>query len=257
MVSEASEGARVRALVRRAETATLASALARDGSGRPYASLVLATVDHDASPILLLSDLADHSHNVEADDRAALLFAAPPRGGDPLAALRVTLLGAVERVADGPERARLRARIVRRHPGAGLYAGFADFRLYRLAIDCAHLVAGFGDVHWIPADAIRLAAAADGALAAAEAEILDHMNSDHADAVALIAAGVAGGATEAALDAAWTMIGIDPEGIDLRRGGRLARAAFDAPIDSVRTARTALKTLTDRARARQAGEPMY
>ena len=38
------------------------------GGARPYISLVLGAADHDASPVLLLSDLADHSKNLKAHD---------------------------------------------------------------------------------------------------------------------------------------------------------------------------------------------
>lgn len=252
MTSEISTGARARRLIRRAETATLASTLARDGSGRPYASLVLATVDHDASPILLLSDLADHSRNLESDDRLALLFDGAPPSGDPLAGPRVTVLGRAASIAEEAEQVRLRERIVRRHPGAAVYAGFTDFRLYRLTIESAHLVAGFGDVHWLEADTVRLASHDRCPLAEAEAGIVACMNADDVDALAVIGSGLtdcpAPNGTEP-----WTMVGIDPEGIDLRRGGRLARAAFDAPVGTPAAARTALKTLTDRTRARLAG----
>ena len=61
---EAEPGLRVRRLVRGATRAALATTLAPDGDGGgagPYVSLVLGAADYDASPVLLLSDLADHS----------------------------------------------------------------------------------------------------------------------------------------------------------------------------------------------------
>jgi hypothetical protein len=35
-----------------------------------------------------------------------------------------------------------------------MYAGFGDFRLYRMAIARAHVVAGFGRIRWIEAAAL-------------------------------------------------------------------------------------------------------
>ena len=143
-----------RALLRDAGQAALATALARDGSGWPYASLVLACVDRDHSPILLLSDLADHVKNLKLDPRAALLFEdAGTRQGavDPLSLPRVTLLGHVSTLEEGDERDRLKSRFLARHPSARDYAGFGDFRLYRMRVESAHLVAGFGQVHWLSA----------------------------------------------------------------------------------------------------------
>src|ERR671911_986065 len=62
-----------RRVMRAADRAALATAQ-RDSGGWPYPSLVLAALDHDASPLLLISDLADHTANIKADPRAGLLF---------------------------------------------------------------------------------------------------------------------------------------------------------------------------------------
>ena len=167
-----------RALMRVADTATLATA-GRDPAGWPHASLVLVAVDHDASPILLLSDLAEHSKNVAADDRVSLLFDGTTGLAERLTGPR---LGVQGRIAKSVE-PRHRARFLARHASAAQYADFADFHVYRVAVEGAHLVAGFGRIHAIAADDLLFDAPA--ALAAAEADIVAHMNADHADAVAL------------------------------------------------------------------------
>jgi len=65
----------VRNLLRRLDRASLASALpGQDGALWPYASLVLVAVDHDLAPLLLLSDLAEHTKAIAADSRVSLLF---------------------------------------------------------------------------------------------------------------------------------------------------------------------------------------
>ncbi len=146
-----------RALLRHAGQAALATALARDGNGWPYASLVLACVDRDHSPILLLSDLADHVKNLKLDSRASLLFedeGARQGAEDPLMLPRVTLLGRVSPLEEGDERDRLKSRYLTRHPSARDYAEFGDFRLYRMHVESAHLVAGFGKVRWLSANEI-------------------------------------------------------------------------------------------------------
>lgn len=227
-----SPAATARRLVRALDRATLATSQ----DGWPYASLVLAAVDHDASPLLLLSDLAEHSKNLKRDSRASLLFDGTAGRDDPLTGPRVTVLGEVKPVADP----RLMARFTARHPSAG-YAGFADFHLYRLDIARAHLVAGFGRIHAIAADALLLPAPA--ALAEAESDILQHMNQDHGEAIELYATRIAG-----ASGSGWRMTGIDPEGIDLRRGGVVVRLDFPAPVGDAETARAALVRLARQAR---------
>ncbi len=244
-------GVMVRRLVREAGQAALASALARDGSGRPYASLVLSACDHDGSPVLLLSDLADHSKNLAAESRTALLFDGTAGRADPLTGARASLLGEIRPVADKGEdearAARLLARYIARHPGAADYAGFADFRLYRMTVESAHLVAGFGRIHWLKGSEVLFDTAEYGALAEAEAEIVTHMNADHGAALEAIATHLLD-LPESERDSAWVMTGIDPEGFDLRAGGRLARAGFEAPVQDAGAARAALVSLTRKAR---------
>jgi hypothetical protein len=228
----------VRGLLRALDRASLATTLPGEPSGWPYASLVLVAVDHDLSPILLLSDMAEHTKAIKADSRVSLLFDGTGGLDQPLTGPRATVLGRAERITDE----RLKARFLARHPDAALYAGFKDFGVYRIALERAHLVGGFGKIRWI--DAAELAPPQAGGLAEAEAGIIDHMNADHADAIQLYAGKLMGLAGDG-----WTMTGIDPEGIDLRRGGAVARLAFDAPLQAAGEARKALVGLVGKARA--------
>ena len=225
--------ATARRLMRALDRASLATSL----EGWPYASLVLVAADHDASPLLLLSDLAEHSKNIARDSRASLLFDGTAGRDDPLTGPRVTLLGEMRRIEDK----RLLARFTARHPSAAGYAGFADFHLYRLAVARAHLVAGFGRIDWVAADALLHPPAP--ALAAAEADILAHMNDDHAEALDLYATRLAGRTGKG-----WRLTGIDPEGIDLRLGGSIERLDFPAPVRDPEGARAALVRLARQAR---------
>ncbi len=245
---ESSPGAVVRGLMRAASQVSLSTALARDGSGRPYASLALIALDHDASPLLLLSDLADHTANLKAKPELALLFDGTAGYRDPLAGPRATVLGHVEVRKDR----RLLARFIRRHPGAEIYADFKDFNLYHLQVESAHLVAGFGQIHWVEASEVLFNAAAAVPLADAEEDIVSHMNQDHADAVALIATRIAGHPAGSE-ENPWTLTGVDPEGCDLRCGGNLARAQFDKSVTDAETARVELVRLTKRARQKNGG----
>ncbi|WP_421996903.1 HugZ family protein [Reyranella sp.] len=228
----------VRHLVRGLDRAALATALPGGDGPWPYASLVLTAVDHDLSPVLLLSDLAEHAKAIAADPRVSLLFDGTQGLDQPLTGPRVTLLGRAEQ-SDDP---RLRARYLARHPDAEMYAGFKDFRFYRVAVTRAHLVAGFGRIRWLDDLGVP---SAEG-MPDAEAGILAHMNADHADAVDLYAARLLG------LDGTgWRLTGIDAEGLDLRRGGSVGRLAFEAPLTAAGEARKVLVALV--AKARQAG----
>jgi putative heme iron utilization protein len=235
----ASPAEQARAVMRALDRATLAT-VARGGTpeaGAPYASLVLVALDHDASPLLLISQLADHTRNLAADGRVSLLFDGTHGLAEPLTGPRVTLQGSAAPTDDR----RLRARFLARHPGAALYADFRDFGLWRVAPGRAHLVAGFGRIHWI--DTLRCDTAT--ALAEAEPGIIAHMNQDHTDAVQLYATKLCGRE-----GGGWTMTGIDPEGIDLRRSGEVARLAFARAVLDADSARAALVRLVKQARGR-------
>lgn len=129
-----------RLLMRASVRATLATALADPGGPFPYASLVLVALDLDAAPLLLISDLAEHTKNLKRDPRASLLFDGTAGLADPLTGARVTVVGRAAPVADE----RLFTRYVARHPSAASYRDFHDFHIHRLEIERAHLVAGFG-----------------------------------------------------------------------------------------------------------------
>lgn len=225
-----------RLLIRSRPIAALSTTLA--GDGWPYGSLVLVATAQDGAPLLLISTLAEHTRNLAADDRVSLLFEATAGLDNPLTGARVTLLGRAQALDDPLDR----QRFLRRHPEAALYAGFKDFSLFRVAPERAHLVAGFGRIHWI--DGRELLTIRAPALAEAEAGIVTHMNEDHLDAIQLYAAkllGLTGGG--------WRITGCDPEGCDLRRGPEVARLKFGQLIQDAAAARGELVRLVKQARA--------
>lgn len=229
---------RARGLIRAGATAALATAHAE--RGWPYASLVLLACDHDATPLLLLSSLAQHTRNLADDDRVSLLLDGTSGLDDPLAGPRLTVLGRAA-VSEEP---RHRARFLARHPAAASYADFTDFAFYRVAVERAHFVEGFGRIDWIEGGALVHDAGAT-AFAMREAGIVEHMNADHGDAIDLYARALLG-----ISGSGWRMVGCDAEGCDLRREGRLARLAFPAPVADAEGARAALVELVRRARER-------
>jgi heme iron utilization protein len=237
-MSETDPATLSRHLLRRRPTASLATVM----NGAPYASLVLVAVDHDATPLLLISQLAEHTRNLAADPRVALLFEETEGLEEPLTGPRVTVMGRAE-VTTEP---RHRDRFLARHPGAAVYAGFKDFAFYRIAVERAHLVAGFGRIHWI--DGKDLLGRLEPALAAREAGIVEHMNSDHADAVQLYATVLL---RQPAGE--WRMTGCDPEGVDLRYGSRTARLEFGQNVTDADGARAELVRLVKKSRGMAEG----
>ena len=147
-MSASETGAQARDLLRQAQRASLATLLE---NGAPYASLVLVAEDEDFSPILLLSDLAEHAKNLKRDPRASLLIDGTAGLADALSGPRVTFTGKIEIGAEP----RLKTVFLAKHKSAALYAGFKDFAFYRMKVERAHLVEGFGRIDWITAEDFR------------------------------------------------------------------------------------------------------
>ncbi len=232
-----------RRVLRLAATGALATL---DPEGGPFASLVTVATTPAGDPILLISALARHTQNLAADRRASLLLVAPGgENGDPLAGARLTLTGTVG-PADGASA--LRRRFLARHGEAAGYADFADFGFHRFAVEGGHLVAGFGRIVSLsPADILIDVGAAGGLIEAKESALAD-MNTDHAQAIGLIATRLLG-----LPKSDWRLTGIDPEGIDLAAGQSRGRLDFPQVVSDAATLRRVLADLARAARARAAG----
>ena len=228
-----------RRLLRTGLTATLATVGA---DGAPYASFVGYATRLDGAPIFFFSGLAAHTRNLARDPRFSLLIAEPPKAeGDPMDSARVTLSGRGER-SDAPFD---RARYLRRHPKAELYAGLPDFKIHVGAVTDVHLVGGFARARTLAVRDVLLDVAGAEALAEAEEGIVAHMNGDHGEAVGLYATRLLGQSA-----AAWRMTGIDPAGCDLRAENRTARLDFDRRIATPGEARDTLVALAKTARSK-------
>jgi putative heme iron utilization protein len=177
---EPSHAERARTLVASQSRGALAT-IALDPAGTPFGSVVTYGTDHVGRPCFFVSTMAEHTHNLSADPRASLLVVEDtPAGADPLASGRVTLLGIVAEVTDAGERAEARASYLDANPNA-FYVDYGDFRCMRLAVDAVRYVGGFGRMSWVDAGAYALAE--PDPLVSAAAEIIGHMNADHADAL--------------------------------------------------------------------------
>jgi putative heme iron utilization protein len=152
MTIDGSHAALARALVAAHREGTL-STLARDPAGYPFGSHVLYALV-EGRPVFLISNLAEHTKNLENDPRASLLVVeAVPPGTEQLAVGRVTLLGRCARV----DRSLAEAAFLVVHPDARGYASFKDFGYWALDVESVRYVGGFGRMSWVDADAFRAA----------------------------------------------------------------------------------------------------
>lgn len=204
--------------------------------GYPFGSIAPFVLDHDGNPLILISTIAEHTKNIQADARVSLI-AFDPGASDMQAGARLTVIG--KAIPMDKDEA-LRARYLRYFPQAEGYFDMHDFLFHRIEVEQARFIGGFGKIHWIPGDELRAPA---NRLAAQEAAILDHMNADHAENLSAYCRHVHGIEAAQAI-----MIGIDTAGFDVRANDKLLRFAFDTPVTDAQEARQALVALAKACR---------
>jgi heme oxygenase (biliverdin-IX-beta and delta-forming) len=234
---------RARTLVARISTGTLCT-LALVPEGYPYGSFVTVAFD-EGNPVFLISELAEHSKNLERDRRASLLVA-ESGAGDPLANGRVTMLGPCTRVeGDG---GRARAAFLTVHQNAAYYADFRDFAFWTLRVNAIRYIGGYGRMSWISQESWQ-AAEADP-LAPYAAGAIAHMNADHADAMVLYCKAF----SKATDVTSATMTDVDRYGFDMSaktpEGPRPVRVAFPRRVTTPEEVRTTLVAMAKDARSR-------
>ncbi len=213
--------------------------------GHPFGSLMPYALDRQGRPLFLISAMAMHTQNLQADPRASLLVIQPGWAGDPLAAGRATLMGEAIPApeTDVPE---ARKKYLARHPNAQYWVDFEDFGFYRLEVADVYFVGGFAAMDWV-AGGEYLAARPDP-LADAAVGIVEHMNRDHADALITFARVLAGAPADEA-----SMVAVDRLGFKLRikSGARLhsARIAFPREVTTADACRGALIEMLRSARS--------
>src|SRR5579863_9512743 len=97
-VAEPSYAERARTLVYLGRIGSL-STLSRKQPGFPFGSVMPYALDGHGQPIFLISTMAMHTQNLQANPHASLLVTQPDAGGDPLGASRVTLVGSALPIA--------------------------------------------------------------------------------------------------------------------------------------------------------------
>ena len=220
------------------------STLSRKQPGFPFGSVMPYALDGGANPIFLISTMAMHTQNIQADPHASLLVTQPDAEGDPLGSSRVTLLGNIALVP-AAEIAQARELYLARHANSRYWVDFEDFAFYRMEVVDVYYVGGFGVMGWV--SAAEYYSAEPDPLADSAAGIIQHMNADHANALVLLARAIAGiEAQEAA------MTSVDRLGFHVRmktqEGARGVRIAFPIEVRTTLDARTVLVDMVAKAR---------
>src|SRR5215472_17595146 len=220
-VPEPSFAERARTLMHSGRIGSL-STQSRKQQGFPFGSLMPYALDAQGRPIFLISTMAMHTQNLQADPRASLFVTEPGVSGDPLGSSRATLIGSVSRIPE-PELAVARTVYLARYPDSKYWVDFDDFSFYRMDVLDVYYVGGFVVMGWVAAS--DYSEAQSDPLAEHKSAIVQHMNADHKDALILLAKRFAGIEAQEA-----EMTSVDRLGFNLRLkaqdGVHGARIAF-------------------------------
>ena len=119
-------------------------------NGRPFGSHVPYVFgEHWTCAYIHVSRLALHTEHLLRDSRVGLFVSEPDRPGkNPLALRRMNLQGEGALLnVNAPNYAEVKARYLARFPQSAMMFGFADFALWELRLQDAHLVLGFGQAY--------------------------------------------------------------------------------------------------------------
>lgn len=212
--------------------------------GFPFGSVMPYGLDDHGRPIFLISTMAMHTQNLRADPRASLLVTQANSGGDVLGASRVTLLGDVATVA-APELAEARRLYLARYENSKYWVDFEDFSFYRMHVVDVYYVGGFGVMGWVNAE--DYSSAEPDPLADAAARIVQHMNTDHRDALVHLTRAFGGIEAQEV-----EMTSVDRLGFHVRaktqEGMRGARIAFSREVRDLEETRKVMVEMLRRAR---------
>ncbi|MFM0740107.1 pyridoxamine 5'-phosphate oxidase family protein [Paraburkholderia xenovorans] len=196
-------------------TGTLATH-ARQPEGFPYPSMLPFAPDARHRPTILISRLAEHTHNLHADPRAGFLAVDTP-DDDVLSGQRVTLLGRFEPVDSSPE---VVHRYLRYHPDAERYLVLGDFTFWTMTLERLRYIGGFGAMGWL-----------DGA----ELDPLPPLGFDEEnELIAMLE-------KQPGVGDKLQFLGVDRYGVDLKIDGARSRFHFDSAKLNTETLHAALE----------------
>jgi heme iron utilization protein len=196
--------------------------------GYPFGSVVPYVLDQDGLPLLLLSHLAQHTKNLDADGRCGLTVV-EAGAGDVQQRGRLSAVGDVTPLGPGADS----GRYFRYFPHARMYFEQLGFCFYRFTPLRFHWNGGFATARWLGTDRI---VRANPLSREEQARIVARMNESHA--VLLRRYLTATDGINPTDDV--SMLGIDAEGIDLRVAVELRRIPLTRTIGSEAEAQTVL-----------------
>ncbi|TQV75173.1 DUF2470 domain-containing protein [Aliikangiella marina] len=169
-------------LVRQSDVGVI-STISKKIDGYPFGSVTPFISDSEGKLYLYISDIAQHSINLTANNKMSVTIFNQGKSGDQNENARITIVGDCTKVAEQMQEEMLRKYILR-FPDAKTYQKAHVFYMWEVKVERVRYIGGFGKIFWIkkedwtgqpvPWDKV------------AESAMISHMNDDHQDAMELI-----------------------------------------------------------------------
>ena len=161
-------------LLRNSEEGIL-STVSKLHNGYPFGSFVTFITDRARNIFFYISDLAQHTKNINHNSKACITLSRTTTKKDKQNSERLTLIGDIEEV-ENELIDYCRQRFFKHFPQSKAYEKFHDFKFYKMSINQVRWIGGFGKIAWLETknwtkqnvDWLKR-----------ENNIIQHMNDDH------------------------------------------------------------------------------
>ncbi len=195
--------------------------------GIPFGSVVPYCVDKEGQPVVLISQIAEHTHNIISNQKASITILMHDQV-DIQSKARITISGNMEPVNDQETEDKYH----RYFPNSIDYNTVHDFSFYKLKLLSIRYIGGFGNIHWIEANDFLLNNPFFGD---DEIRIIEHMNKDHMKALNLYCENYK--QIDVKKEDDLRMVGVDSYGFDLLHNLKKIRFTFNRTINTLVEAR--------------------
>ncbi|NLD08233.1 MAG: DUF2470 domain-containing protein [Xanthomonadaceae bacterium] len=191
--------------------------------GYPFGSVVPFCLNSRGEPILLISDLAQHTKNLKENPKASLMIHNIDQDNIQKG-WRLTVIGDITPI-DLSEYDDIADRYERFFGESRRYHEVHDFNFYQLTPKKYRYIHGFGEIHWVDTERVLQPSPFD---AETEASMIDHMNEDHHDTIVRFMKT----RVEVLPNAELKMVAIDQYGFIIAMGEALHRFFFEREAET-------------------------
>jgi hypothetical protein len=121
--------------------------------GYPFGSVVPYVISPQGQIAIYISELAEHTKNIQADNKVALTITDIENENSPGSGARITCLA--EAVRSNEQQA-LSLLYQQRFSDAEIILQLPGFQFYQLNLQAVRLIAGFGDIQWLNPEQLTL-----------------------------------------------------------------------------------------------------